>query len=102
MAYSPLLGGAYVRNDRSVPVHYQSKVNEFRLAKLREVAEELNVSPNAVVLAWMMQSSPPVVPMVTGSSVAQLEENFEALAFTLTKEQLERLNQEIVQPNKYS
>jgi aryl-alcohol dehydrogenase-like predicted oxidoreductase len=102
MAYSPLLGGAYVRNDRPIPVHYQSKANEFRLVKLNETAEELQVSPNAVVLAWMMQCYPQIIPMVTGSSVIQLEENFKALSFTLTKEQIGKLNQAIDQPNKYA
>lgn len=102
MAYSPLLGGTYVRNDHPVSVQYQCKLNEFRLTKLREVADELQTSPNAVVIAWMMQSSPQIIPMVTGSSVAQLAENLEAISFSLTDGQLDRLNQEIVQPNKYS
>lgn len=102
MAYSPLLGGAYVKNDHAVPVQYQSKLNEFRLTKLREVADELQVSLNAVIIAWMMQSSPEIIPMVTGSSIMQLEENLESLSFILNEEQLERLNQEIVQPDKYS
>lgn len=102
MAYSPLLGGVYSRKDRTLPVQYQSPTNDFHLAKLNEVADELNVSPNAVVLAWMMQGSSPIIPMVTGSRVAQLEENLESLTFQLSEEQLERLNQEVVQPNTYS
>ncbi len=102
MAYSPLLGGVYVRNDHLIPIQYQSKLNEFRLIQLREVAGELQVSPNAVVLAWMMQSSPLIIPMVTGSKVAQLEENLIAASITLSKEQLDRLNQKFDQPNKYS
>jgi aryl-alcohol dehydrogenase-like predicted oxidoreductase len=102
MAYSPLLGGVYSRKDRVLPVQYISPINDIHLAKLNEVAEELNVSPNAVVLAWMVQDSPPVIPMVTGSCIAQLEENLEALTIQLSEEQLERLNQEVVQPNKYS
>ncbi|MEI8205194.1 MAG: aldo/keto reductase, partial [Bacteroidota bacterium] len=91
MAYSPLLGGAYVRNERPVQVQYQNELNKFRLIKLREIAVELQISPNAVVLAWMMQSSPRIIPMVTGSTVAQLEENLESLSFVLNEEQLERL-----------
>ena len=101
MAYSPLLGGAYIRNDRPIPVHYQSLTSEFRMTQLIEVADELKVSPNALVLAWMMQSSTRSIPLVTGSTVAQLAENFEAISFSLTEKQLERLNQEAVQPNKY-
>lgn len=66
------------------------------------MALELQVSLNAVVLRWMMQSTPAIIPMVTGSSVSQLEENMEALRFILNDEQLAILNQDIVQPNKYS
>ncbi len=102
MAYSPLLGGAYVRNDRIIPVQYQSTINDFKMAGLKEIAVELHVSANAVVLAWMMQSSPSVIPMVSGSTVAQLNENLSVLSFTLSKNQMERLNQDIVHPNKYS
>lgn len=102
MAYSPLLGGVYAKKERTLPVQYQSVVNDFHLSKLDEVAGDLNVSPGAVVLAWMMQSEPSVIPMVAGSTVAQLEENLESLSFLLTDEQLKRLNQEVVQPNKYS
>jgi aryl-alcohol dehydrogenase-like predicted oxidoreductase len=102
MAYSPLLGGAYVRNDRIIPVQYQSAINDFKMAGLKEIAAELQVSANAVVLAWMMQSSPSVIPMVSGSTVAQLNENLSVLSFTLSKNQMERLNQDIVHPNKYS
>jgi aryl-alcohol dehydrogenase-like predicted oxidoreductase len=71
------------------------------MTQLIEVADELKVSPNAVVLAWMMQSLTRIIPMVTGSTVAQLAENFEAISFSLTEEQLERLNQEAVRPNIY-
>jgi aryl-alcohol dehydrogenase-like predicted oxidoreductase len=102
MGYSPLLGGAYVRDEREIPVQYQSVANEFRLTILGEVANELQVSANAVVLAWMIQSSPGIIPLVTGSTVEQIKENLIALLITLSKENMERLNGESVQPNKYS
>ena len=102
MAYSPLLGGAYVNPNRPVPVQYQNAANDYRMKNLKQLATELQVSPNAVVLRWMMQSSPAIIPMVTGSSVAQLKENMEALTFILNDEQLALLNQDVVQPNKYS
>jgi aryl-alcohol dehydrogenase-like predicted oxidoreductase len=101
MAYSPLLGGVYSRDDRSIPVPYQSAVNELRLKALKEVAHKQNVSPNAVVLAWMMQSSPRVIPVVAGSSVEQLRENLQALQVRLSKQQIEKLNGDSVQPNQY-
>ncbi|MEL7587528.1 MAG: aldo/keto reductase [Prolixibacteraceae bacterium] len=94
MAYSPLLGGVYSRDDRPVPVQYQSPVNEYRMKVLKEVAHESNVSPNAIVLAWMMQSSPGVIPVVAGSSVEQLKENLQALHVRLSAQQMVRLNQD--------
>ena len=102
MAYSPLLGGAYVNSDKPIPIQYQSAANDFRLKNLKKLARELQVSPNAVVLRWMMQGSPLVIPMMTGSKISQVEENMEALSFNLIDKQLALLNQDIVQPNKYS
>lgn len=101
MAYSPLLGGAYVDSGKAMPIQYQNAANDYRLEKLAEISEKLQKSPNAIILAWMLQNSPIIIPMVTGSSVSQLKENFEALSIELTKEQVENLNQDIVKPNKY-
>lgn len=99
MAYSPLLAGAYVDAQKPIPIQYQSVTSDFRLKVLKEIATELNVSANAVVLAWMIQTK--TIPMVTGSSVNQINENFSALKFKLTAEQLQRLEQDVVEPNKY-
>jgi aryl-alcohol dehydrogenase-like predicted oxidoreductase len=101
MAYSPLLGGAYSRTDRLLSPYYLSYSSDVKLAALKEVSSALNVSPNAVVLAWMLQNKPQVIPIVSGSSVEQLEENLKALKIELTKEQLGVLNQSIVLPNRY-
>jgi aryl-alcohol dehydrogenase-like predicted oxidoreductase len=99
MAYSPLLAGAYVDAQKPIPIQYQSVTSDFRLKVLKEIATELNVSANAVVLAWMIQIK--TIPMVTGSSVNQINENFSALKFKLADEQLQRLEQDVVEPNKY-
>jgi aryl-alcohol dehydrogenase-like predicted oxidoreductase len=101
MAYSPLLNGAYVREDRPLTSHYQSYNTNVKLALLKKVSNTLGISPNAVVLAWMIQNSPQVVPLVTGSTQAQLDENLQALSVQLTEEQLNNLNQLIVTPDKY-
>ena len=93
IAYSPLLGGAYTRNDRILPVQYQNSSAPVRLTRLKKIADELNVSPNVVVLAWMMQGSPRVIPLMAGSSLAQLEENFKALSVRLSVRQIAELNQ---------
>lgn len=90
MAYSPLLGGAYNRG--FIPEPYQTEVNQQRLSLIKNLAQLFEVSPNAIVLAWMLQSSPPVIPLVTGSSTKQLQENFQAINLTLTTTQIEQLN----------
>lgn len=101
MAYSPLLNGAYVRKDRPLTSHYQSYNTNVKLASLRKISNTLGISPNAVILAWMIQDSPQVIPLVTGSTQAQLDENLQALSVQFTEEQLNNLNQLIVTPDKY-
>jgi aryl-alcohol dehydrogenase-like predicted oxidoreductase len=49
----------------------------------------------------MIQNKPQVIPLVTGSTQAQLDENLQALSVQLTEEQLNKLNQLIVTPDKY-
>lgn len=91
LAYSPLLGGAYVRPDRPIPQQYQGPDGEARLAALREVAAETGATPHQVVLAWMLQGSPTVLPVISASTAEQLSENLGALEVTLSAEQVERL-----------
>jgi aryl-alcohol dehydrogenase-like predicted oxidoreductase len=65
---------------------------EARLAVLRQVAQEHGATANQVVLAWMLQHTPPVLPLIAASTSAQLEENLDALRITLTGEQMQRLD----------
>ncbi|NQU11392.1 aldo/keto reductase, partial [bacterium] len=91
IAYSPLLKGAYDRADRPVPDQYRGAPTEARLAELRAVAEELGAKPTQVVLAWLRQSTPPVIPLFSASTREQLRSNVAALDLTLTGDQLQRL-----------
>jgi aryl-alcohol dehydrogenase-like predicted oxidoreductase len=92
LAYSPLLGGAYTRPDREFPEQYRGADTDARALALERVARELGVSPNQVVLAWMAQSDPPVIPLVAASTVEQMAENLGALAVQLNPRQMEALN----------
>ena len=92
LAYSPLLGGAYTRADRSFPDQYLGPDTDARLAALRTVAEEVGATANQVVLAWMVQSDPPVIPLVAASTVEQMRENLGALEVELDAGQMARLN----------
>ncbi|PBC65807.1 oxidoreductase [Streptomyces sp. Tue6028] len=92
VAYSPLLTGAYVRDDKPLPPDYDHPGTPARLAVLREIAEETGAGPNQVVLAWQIGGELPVVPLAGASSVAQLEENLAAVDLELTADQRARLD----------
>jgi aryl-alcohol dehydrogenase-like predicted oxidoreductase len=93
VAYSPLLGGAYVRPDKPLGPEFDHAGTPRRLAALSAVASETGATANQVVLAWLMGGELPVIPLVGASSVAQLEESLGAVDLTLTTEQRERLDQ---------
>ncbi len=88
LAYSPLLGGAYVRADRQFPTEYLGPDSDARLKALKTVADELDATPNQIVLAWMMQGTPTVIPLVGASTEAQLKESLESTSITLSEEQI--------------
>ncbi|UYQ64036.1 aldo/keto reductase [Streptomyces peucetius] len=92
VAYSPLLAGAYVREDKPLPPDYDHPGTPARLAVLREVAQETGASVNQVVLAWQIGGPLPVIPLAGASSVAQLNENLAAVDLELTPEQRSRLD----------
>lgn len=92
LAYSSLLGGAYTRADRPLPDQYASADNEARLRMLRQVADETGATPNQIVLAWLLQSEPAVIPVMAASTHEQMQENLDALNVQLSADQLLRLN----------
>jgi aryl-alcohol dehydrogenase-like predicted oxidoreductase len=91
-AYSPLLGGAYDRDDRPVPEGYDHPGTTRRLAALAEVAGELGVSRSEVVLAWMAGGSPQVAPVAGVSTPAQLEAALRGVRLALPPELRTRLD----------
>ena len=92
LAYSPLLTGAYTRADRAFSEQYLGPDTDARLATLKAVAGEVGATANQVVLAWMVQSDPCVIPLVAASTVEQMRENLGALEITLSADQMARLN----------
>lgn len=102
MAYSPLLSGFYSDNSKTISPFYESKSSDVKLKAIQSIARELNVSANAVVLAWMLQSSPIVIPVLAASSVSQFRENMQVLDFQLFDSQKELLNQSVEKPLTYS
>ncbi|MDI6099387.1 aldo/keto reductase [Actinoplanes sp. NEAU-A12] len=92
LAYTPLLKGAYVRSEVELPLTYDHPSNAARLRVLREVAADLGLTPNQVVLAWMMRGRPAVIPIIGASSVEQLDELLGAADVTLAPEIRDRLD----------
>jgi len=92
IGYSILLQGAYTRQDRPVPAQYAGPEADERLTALREVARQAGADPNQVIIAWMRQSDPPVLPIIAGSRPEQLRQNIAALSVRLSAEQMEKLN----------
>jgi aryl-alcohol dehydrogenase-like predicted oxidoreductase len=92
LAYSPLLGGAYTRADRAFVDQYLGPDTDARVAALGAVVEEIGATANQIVLAWMVQSDPAVIPLVGASTVEQLQEDLGAQDVKLSTEQMARLN----------
>lgn len=86
LAYSPLLEGAYTREDRPIPENYSGPDTDARLEALGRVARDVDATPNQVVLSWMVGKTPPTIPLISASTPAQLEENIGALEVGLGEE----------------
>ena len=87
VAYSPLLGGAYVRGDKPLATELDHAGTPVRQAALQQVASETGATANQVVLAWLMGGDIPMIPLVGASSVAQLDESLAAVELELTPDQ---------------
>lgn len=91
VAYSPLLKGAYARPER-LGAEYDLPSTPARLAALGAVAAETGATVNQVVLAWLLGSEVPTIPLVGFSSLAQLDESLAAVDLELSPEQRARLD----------
>lgn len=92
IAYSVLLAGAYSKPGAVLPPQYVGTESDARLAALRSVAAETGATVNQVVIAWIRQHSPAILPIIAGSKPAQITESVEALRLVLTEQQMQKLN----------
>ena len=90
VAYSPLLGGAYIREDRKIQGQYRHPDSDARKATLFEVAEEVGATPNQVILAWLTGRG--VIPISGASKAEQLNESLIGFDLTLSEDILDRLD----------
>jgi aryl-alcohol dehydrogenase-like predicted oxidoreductase len=97
VAYSPLLKGVYddpaKRGGHWIMQPYAGRDAEARIAVLTDVAAEVGVTPNQLVLAWLLhQASPVVVPLIGPRTLEQYDAAVPALDVKLTEGQLARLD----------
>ncbi|GAA2656210.1 aldo/keto reductase [Paractinoplanes durhamensis] len=97
VAYSPILKGVYdspaKRTGHWMMANYAGPDADARIAAVEEVAAEAGVTPNQLVLAWLMhQSSPRVLPLIGPRTTQQFEDAIPALDVKLSGEQLDRLD----------
>jgi aryl-alcohol dehydrogenase-like predicted oxidoreductase len=97
VAYSPILKGVYddaaKRAGHWAMGSYDGPDADARAAVLTEMAADLRVTPNQLVLAWMLhQTAPRVVPLIGPRTPEQFEDALPALDVKLTDEQLARLD----------
>ncbi len=91
IAYTPMMRGAYV-NPEKLPDNYRTPDNDKRSAALGEVVAEIGATANQVVLAWMLQSTPQIIPLMAVSNMDQLNDNIGALDIKLADTMLDRLD----------
>ncbi len=100
MPWAPLAGGAltgkYLKGDKGRLPDTSKRLNqqstEITKAVIR-VAEECQVEPAHVALAWTMQQGFSSIPIVGATKVSQMETNIKSLELKLTTEQIAILNQ---------
>ena len=92
-AYMSLMNGSYTRSERPFPEVYEHPGNARRLAVLGEVAGELGVTRNQVVLAWLLGGHPAISPIVGVSTSEQIDEALAARNLGLSDEQRRRLDE---------
>ncbi len=92
VAYSVLLGGAYTKPGHTIGDEYAGTDTDARLAMLKTIAAETGATVNQIVLAWMLHSDYPVIPLIAASTREQMQENLGALDVKLSAEQMQRLD----------
>lgn len=110
-AWSPLgggmLSGKYQKRDSNAPTEYRynnsiNKVWADRLLTPRNfaivetvmaIANEARKSPTQVALNWIRQKENFILPIIGAKTEAQLKDDLGCLEFTLTHEQMRRLDE---------
>jgi len=97
--WAPLAGGAltgkYLRGEsgRVKAESNRRDANSERITReVMAIADEFQVEPAHVALAWMMQQNFSCIPIVGATKVDQLKQNLKAAGVTLSDDQKKRLD----------
>jgi len=61
--------------------------------KVKEIAKEIDRPASQVSLNWLLQQPGGTIPIVGARKLSHVEDNLQAVDFTLTPEQIDRLNE---------
>lgn len=98
--YSPLASGRLARDLAETTTRYETDqiakgkydataaADQLVIARVAEVAAKQGVPRGHVALAWLLQKSPVVAPVIGATKLAHLKSAVEALATTLTPEEM--------------
>jgi aryl-alcohol dehydrogenase-like predicted oxidoreductase len=92
IAYSTLLSGSYSKSEDQLPAEYRTTDNMLRMALLKSLAQAKGCSLNQLVLAWMMHQKTRIIPIISVSSLEQLEENIGASKLKLNGHEIKLMN----------
>jgi len=109
VAYSPLgrgfLSGRFSSPDELAENDFRRSQPRFQgenleanmriVAKLREIAEEKDITPAQLALAWVLAQGDDIVPIPGTKRRTYLEENAAAADVELTEEDLSRIDEEL-------
>ena len=74
LAYSTLLSGLYSKPEEKLPEDYRTTDNRLRRALLNSLSEAKGCTQNQLVLSWIMHQKSKILPIISGSTVEQIEE----------------------------
>lgn len=96
LAYSPLLKGLYGDKSKRETYYnrhlYDNEKSREKLALVDKLSQELGISGNQLVLAWLLRHDPLVIPIIGFSRKEQYLENMDALCVNLPDDYLAMLN----------
>ena len=95
LAFTPLLGGSYARDDKPIPEEYQTVETDERLKRLAKVASECGATIHQTIYAWMIQRTPGIIPLSAPTTMEQLEENLGCLKVKLSEDQIKLLDEAV-------